>query len=263
MIEEFSLNAWPALQQLNLDGWLLRFADGFSRRSNCVHTLYSAGQRNPRQKIALCEGIYEARDLPSIFRICPASLPPVLDEILHSRGYRIEGETAVLVRELGPSQSVESAHPGFDLSAGPPDAEVNLSEQLDEDAWLMPAARVRERSGESVAAFRRILANIVTRTCYVLLRSGDRPAACGLGVLQQNWVGIYELAVARRFRGAGFARKTLRLVEDWARAYGTTRAYLSCETDNETALRLYAAAGYTELYRYWYRARPLAGRSAR
>ena len=90
-------------------------------------------------------------------------------------------------------------------------------------------------------------------------RADDRPAACAMGVLQQNWVGIYEVARAEKFRGHGFGRAALELVEDWARAYGAIHAYLSCEATNRPGLQMYADAGYGELYRYWYRCQNVAG----
>lgn len=39
-IEELSLNAWPSLQTIVYDGWILRFAEGYTRRSNSINPIY-------------------------------------------------------------------------------------------------------------------------------------------------------------------------------------------------------------------------------
>ncbi len=60
-IEELTLNAWPALQTVLYDGWLLRFADGYTRRANSVNPIYPSAVPLA-DKIAACERAYAARD---------------------------------------------------------------------------------------------------------------------------------------------------------------------------------------------------------
>src|SRR5690242_3932422 len=67
-VEEACLKGWPALQEIMLDGWLLRFAEGHTRRANSINPRWQ-GSRDLRQKTADCEAAYRARGLPAIFRI--------------------------------------------------------------------------------------------------------------------------------------------------------------------------------------------------
>ena len=67
-IEEAGLNSWPALQQLLFDGWLVRFAQGYTKRANSVTPLYPSLQPY-EEKIAWCEHIYKEKQLPPVFRL--------------------------------------------------------------------------------------------------------------------------------------------------------------------------------------------------
>ncbi len=49
-IEELSINALPALQTMLVDGWVLRFANGYTKRANSIHPLY-ASTGDAREKI--------------------------------------------------------------------------------------------------------------------------------------------------------------------------------------------------------------------
>ena len=39
-LEELSINAWPSLQTMLYDGWVLRFSDGYTKRANSSNPLY-------------------------------------------------------------------------------------------------------------------------------------------------------------------------------------------------------------------------------
>ncbi len=98
-VEEAALNAWPALQQLLYDGWILRFAEGYTKRANSVTALY-ASYLDVWSKITYCEGCYRERGLPTIFRLTPFAEPHDLDRVLHERGYQTLDPTLVMSLDL-------------------------------------------------------------------------------------------------------------------------------------------------------------------
>ena len=61
-IEESSLNAWPALRQMLFDGWILRFAEGYTKRANSVNPLYGSSL-DVSEKVDICEELYAAYDI--------------------------------------------------------------------------------------------------------------------------------------------------------------------------------------------------------
>ena len=98
-VEEACLKGWPALHEIWLDGWLLRFAEGHTRRANSVNPM-RPGNRDLREKIAECEAAYRAHGLPVIFRVSALTEPGV-DEMLDTLGYGPpEDETCVIYRPL-------------------------------------------------------------------------------------------------------------------------------------------------------------------
>src|SRR5689334_19582502 len=92
--EELSLNSWPALQTQHYDGWIIRFADGYTKRSNSVSPLY-ASSIAALEKISHCEQLYAARGLDTVFKITDSAQPDDLDAILDNLGYRSDSLTSV------------------------------------------------------------------------------------------------------------------------------------------------------------------------
>jgi hypothetical protein len=65
-IEQESLDAWPALESIPYDGWVLRFAKGYTKRANSVNAL-SQNTIKLSEKVDFCEREYHSRNLPPIF----------------------------------------------------------------------------------------------------------------------------------------------------------------------------------------------------
>jgi hypothetical protein len=75
-IEGVCLKAWPALHEKAIDGWLLRFAHGLTRRSNSANPQHSTLDTSDAL-IASSESEYGERGLPVYFRI-PSIIGPAM-----------------------------------------------------------------------------------------------------------------------------------------------------------------------------------------
>lgn len=239
-IEELSLNAWPASQTLLLDGWVLRFAGGYTRRANSVNPLYPSSQALDA-KIQFCEALYQQQALPTIFKLTPTSQPAELDARLEVLGYAREADTSVQTLSLT----------GF---AAPQDAQTLLAPALT-DAWMAEYARMSASSPNQVARHRAILAAIQPETCYAALQIAGQTAACGLAVRQDGQVGLYDIFTDPAFRRQGCAERIVRALLGWGKSQAHS-AYLQVMHNNPPALRLYAKIGFQQLYSYWYRVKP-------
>jgi N-acetylglutamate synthase len=238
--EELSFNAWPSLQTNFYDGWLIRFANGFTRRANSVNPLY--GTSLPvLEKIASCEAYYAAQDLPTVFKLTPATQPANLDNILVERGYELDAQTSVQVSNL-------NALPAITL----PESEIELKPSAS-DAWMKTYMHYVGRSPEHFDTLHTMLKNISGLACYALIKINGETVSLGLGVLERGWIGLLNIVTAEAYRNQGYAMQMILHILQWGKHNGATKGYLQVMCNNAPALRLYEKLGYIEQYQYWYR----------
>jgi N-acetylglutamate synthase len=256
-VEEASLNAWPATAQLVLDGWLVRFAQGFTKRANSVIPLYP-GSRDLAEKVRFCENLYARERLKTIFRITSIDAHDGLDAFLATRGYRRQDPTEVLYLPLGQGTDDESTpelrpRPG----AGPAAPALSMQplplQPLPLQTWLDAYAHL---SGLPVAArphHEAILRHIPLPCCHAVLGDAGDPLACGLAVLEQDLVGLFDVVTRADVRRTGHGEALVAGLLDWGRRQGAHTAYLQMVADNAPAAALYRKLGFRSLYRYCYR----------
>ena len=237
-IEERSLNAWPAPQTLLDDGWVLRFGNGYTRRANAIYPLY-AGSRPLEEKLYACEALYRSQGQPTIFKVTEASQPAGLDAALAARGYQTDAQTGVQLLDLRHS---EWALP----------RDVTLSETADAD-WFSAYARMSGLVRAEKLAHEKILAAILPTRRFAAIRVEGEIVACGLAVLQDGWVGFYDIRTDPAFRRQGHAYRVMVALLAWAKSAGALDAYLQVMLNNPPALNLYARLGFQQAYHYWYR----------
>lgn len=234
-VEEASVNAWPAMQQLLLDGWLLRFSQGFTKRANSVIPLYP-GDLPATDKVRFCENAYARERLKCIFRLTSIGGHEHLDELLAARGFRLLEATEVLSRPLS-----------TDLAPAP---DLTL---ISSARWLDVYGTLTGMPEPARAMHRAILRGIPLPCAYGVIGSADAPLACGLAVLEGELVGLFDVVTHPQARRAGHGTELVRGLLAWAATQGARRAYLQMVTDNHPARGLYQALGFDTLYHYWYR----------
>ncbi|HEY9074915.1 MAG TPA: GNAT family N-acetyltransferase [Anaerolineaceae bacterium] len=237
-IEERSLNALPAFETLLVDGWIVRFAEGYTRRANSVNPLYPS--TTPlMEKIEQCEALYTARGLKPTYKMTSAAQPPELDSVLENCGYDREADTSVQVLRL--------AGATFPEPHG-----VELVEHLT-DAWFADQVRLNAVSPANAVRLRRILASIQPRTGFARVIVDGQTLACGLGVLEAGYIGFYDIVTAPERRRQGWGEQIMRALLAWGARNGAHTAYLQVMLNNPPALRLYQKLGFQQEYIYWYR----------
>jgi ribosomal protein S18 acetylase RimI-like enzyme len=237
-IEEFSMNAWPATTTLHYDGWVLRFADGYTKRANSVYPLYPS-EIAVDEKIAFCESLYQDRDLPAVFKITTSSTPSNLDDRLDARGYCVDSPTSV--------QLLDFKAGNHELPSG-----IDLACE-DSEAWHIAFARMNKVNPDHQATHEGILRAILPDKCYASIPESDRIIGCGLGVLQSRYLGIFDVVIDPDHRRQGYGEGLMKALLTWGQGNGAHKAYLQVMCNNEPALRLYEKLGFREKYQYWYR----------
>jgi ribosomal protein S18 acetylase RimI-like enzyme len=242
-VEETCLNAWPALRQVLLDGWVLRLSEGLTRRANSVNPL-----RGPRRSseglVDVCEALYQRRQLPTIFRV-PSIIEPDLDERLDEAGYGREGESCVRYGDLAAVETVL-------------DADVQLLPRPTRE-WFAAMAKYQKHTSEQRRIYRRIVGSIAIPAVFATLAMEGEFVALALGAIHDRLLCYGSVITDPRRQRRGYARRIIAGLAAWAREQGAEGACLQVEADNAAALALYDVAGIkTELYRYHYRRKPMS-----
>lgn len=243
-VEEACQSAWPALRQVRLDGWVLRFAGGvLSRRANSANPLGSdAGAGD--DLIRCCEALYRRQRQPAIFRL-PSMIAAGIDRRLAQAGYTGEGETAVL-------------YAGTGAVAAAPDPAVRLARHPSRQ-WFAAMAALQLHTPAQARTYRRIVRAVMVPAVFAALAIDGEVAALAYGTLLNRLFCYESVVTAAQRRGHGYAGRVVRSLAAWAAAHDAAGICLEVVADNRPALALYRRVGIaTELYHYHYRRQPSA-----
>ena len=231
-LEQRCFNAWPTLRTLHVDGWVLRLADGHTRRANSASALYPSSL-TAEALSGLVKDQFNKAGLQPTIRITPLAAE-IIAAGLAKLGWREDdaslGLYAPEFHALLPQNVV---------------VEPVASEQ-----WLTGAMSAYGYGAAGVSALRRTLAHLILPAGFITLSQDGAPAAWALAVYERSMIGIYDLVIAPQFRQQGLGRKLSSACLAWGKAQGATSAYLQVRVGNAAARALYGSLGFETAYGY-------------
>lgn len=238
-IEELSINAWPSIHTYHYDGWLLRYANGYSKRANSILPLYDETYQLP-QKVSFCREFYSSRNLPTIFKLTSNLKHQKIDQYLCAKQYLKLDETRVMLNDISNKSCVNNNNILVQNS---------LSSQ-----WIdnyISCAKIN--SYNVFNTLQAMLSKVVGETIWLTYIHNRIAVGCVYGVIDRGYLGVYNVYVSKQFRGQGFGEAIVTQLFHEAQKRNIHKTYLQVLLKNEVANNLYNKLGYTEVYKYWYR----------
>lgn len=239
--EELVINAWPALQTVLYDGWVVRFAGNVTRRAYSVNPIYFSNLP-VQQKIDYCEKMYLSQNLEPVFKLTEKVFPEDLDLLLESRGYKSEPAISVQYTDLD----------ALPLAFEDWMRQVRILKDPD-SGWVENWLRFSGIDLSLRDTYLTIFGNISTPKCLLTYEVEGKPAACALGVIENGNLGLFDIVVAPEHRGLWYGRYVVEGLLFWGKKNGAKKAYLQVVESNRPAIKLYGKLGFREAYRCWYR----------
>lgn len=239
-IEARMMRAWPALESETHDRWMMRFANGYSKRANSVTPL-AAGASLDAADLQKIEAAYRARAIKPAIRIFDF-VDHGLDARLAARGYALVDPTVAMI------------------------ADQILPDTADPRVHFLPAV-TREWAAANASAYggeksnddhlHAILARIRQPAAFAILTDEGVDCAWGIAVCDSGHVGLQDIVVSPAARGRTIGRALVQSLMAWGRAHGASKAYLHRLASNEPARALYRGLGFSDAYALHYRVQPL------
>ena len=245
-LEQRSLNAWAAPRSAVMGDWLLRAAQGYTKRANSANALQPGTQLTPALLDAI-EAWYAHQGQRCIFRLSPLADAGV-DALLQSHGYARVEPSLVMQR---------TAQAGDSTWQPPAGCTLHMDTQFSSH-WLEGYSQANGLSALSVAAHRTILQTTALPCAYASIRCAGHVCAWGLAVLERGALGIYDVLVHPQQRRQGRGRVLVQSLLHWGAQHGASHCDLQVVGTNATAQQLYRSLGFAPVYGYHYRVQPAA-----
>jgi N-acetylglutamate synthase len=234
-VEERLINVWPAPSTMLMDGWIVRFANGYSGRANSASAVLPEA-RMSEALITQIEQIYRAAALSPTVRITPLA-HATTEPMLLARGYRIKDEASMMVADFDCFQHHRI------------DPRVTIKTTPDQD-WVEGISVRQEPSKRSPDHLRAIVGQLRVTGGFATLESEGEKLGFGMAAIDRDWAELGSIMLDRHHRGKGLGRALVTSMLAWAAQKDAERAFLQVVVTNSVAVRLYESLGFKELCRY-------------
>ena len=236
-VERAGLKAWPGID-VEYDGqWVLRAAQGYTKRANSVQSLDVTDEANAAERIAASRAWFEMRGLQPVFRVTPLAGPGIV-AALDDAGWKTIDASHLFAMELGSIL---------------PDPRGEIYPILDK-TFLAVAQRLQRYSDLQLAAMKALLSVIEVPAVGVILYSETgAPVASALFDIADGIVITGNVVTDAAQRRKGYGAAMMRTGLSWAHENGATVAALNVAADNPVGQALYRSLGYERQYDYAYR----------
>jgi ribosomal protein S18 acetylase RimI-like enzyme len=233
-LESAAFAAWPSQHCADVQGWHLRLDRGYTKRANSANAT-SHSRALTEGDIDAIEALFHDSGLAPIFRLTSFAPIEETDRVLSSRGYKSCDASLVMTRSI---EGFEGADQTF-----APDAAT----------WLDTFQKASGKRGAEQAVHLEILQRITAPCAWAVHSESEPDVSCGLGVLVDDKVGLFDIATRADHQRQGHARQLCQGLLAWGARRGARTAFLQVVATNTAAIRLYRQLGFETAYQYWYR----------
>lgn len=237
--EEISIKIIPALEQIIIDGWVLRFFKNYLQRANLIQPLYN-GKMNIYEKIQQCKEIYSNKGLSHVFRLTSFTRPQALDQILYKQKY-IKSKVNRMLYINSKNYHLEKHD------------RCIICKDMKE--WISACQIISDCTDLEASIHYKFRKLINLPKCLMIFEHSGKPVSCGMGLLDKSYVGIFDVKTKEEYRNQGCAAKLINSILGYAKQKGAVHAYLNLTSTNIPAFHLYSKIGFREIYEYWYRSK--------
>ncbi|MHA1943569.1 MAG: GNAT family N-acetyltransferase [Candidatus Thorarchaeota archaeon] len=238
-LEQVAAKAWVAQEAESLGGWLLRANDGVTRRANSVLPL-GPPVLPLDESIEKVIDFYKERKLVPRFQMTDTSKPVELDRDLSERGFSVGLQVEIHTAAIN------------HLVKNEPTIDVLISNDIT-DSWMSVYNDSSGYEASTMETRKNLMKRTSLHTVFALARIDREPAGVGFGVVEDKWLGLFNIASHPSMRGRGVAIAVNLALAKWGHQRGARSAYLQVESENLPALKLYDKLGFHHVYTYWYR----------